>query len=84
MDITKERYRSEIGFEFEFIRDTNINNSTVKKELMRLFKVDISLEKKAHSDFVPVEGHWKMELFLSTCKGHLYSLEPLLCHFTGL
>jgi len=61
MDITKERYRSEIGFEFEFIRDTNINNSTVKKELMRLFKVDISLEKKAHSDFVPVEGHWKME-----------------------
>ena len=61
MDITKERYKSEIGFEFEFIRDTNINNSTVKKELMRLFKVKISLEDKAHSDFVPIEGHWKME-----------------------
>lgn len=52
---------SQVGFEFEFVRDKSYNLGAIKKSLKRLFKVDISIEKEHHSDFVPTETEWKLE-----------------------
>jgi hypothetical protein len=53
--------KSQIGFEFEFIRDSEYNLGEIKKSLRKLFKVDIKIEKEHHSDFIPTDTSWKIE-----------------------
>ena len=53
--------KSQVGFEFEFIRDKGYNLGEIKKKLRKIFKVDIKIEKEHHSDFIPTDDHWKME-----------------------
>jgi len=53
--------KSQIGFEFEFLRDPKYNLGEIKKKIKKIFKVDVKLEKEHHSDFIPTNDHWKME-----------------------
>ena len=53
--------KSQIGFEFEFLRDPKYNLGEIKKKIKKIFKVDVKLEKEHHSDFIPTDDHWKIE-----------------------
>lgn len=53
--------KSQVGFEFEFLRDPKYNLGEIKKAIKKLCNVDVKIENQHHSDFTPTEDHWKME-----------------------
>lgn len=61
MEKNKEIYKSHAGLEVEFIRNPKYNLGEIKKELQKLLKVKINIEKEHHSDFVPTDNHFKIE-----------------------
>tara|TARA_R110000772_G_scaffold56264_5_gene128137 strand:- start:297 stop:1607 length:1311 start_codon:yes stop_codon:yes gene_type:complete len=61
MEKDPELYNAKIGLEVEFVRKNNFNVGTIKKQLSRLLKVKMNIEKEHHSDFVPTDEHFKLE-----------------------
>ena len=56
-----ELHKTKLGLEIEFVRKPDFNLGEIKKQLSKLLKVKINIEKQHHSEFVPTDTHYKLE-----------------------
>lgn len=61
MQKSNKFYETQVGIEFEFMREPDYSKSQIKQDLEKILGVGIKVEKGHHTEFTPTEHIFKME-----------------------